>query len=73
MGSEKPVYAECGCRGCDAKGHVQDPISGHCSKVTPDIEDSMKFQGWMSGHSGPPENRNYYLCRSCGQFDVSVR
>ncbi|HEY5095873.1 MAG TPA: hypothetical protein VII69_12225 [Candidatus Eremiobacteraceae bacterium] len=68
MGSENPVDAECACLGCEFGSHSVDEIrAGRCSRVTKDIGDAVKTQGWVAIHTQPPDDRSLFFCNLCAQ------
>lgn len=68
MDTTKQTVAQCACLGCEYGNHSVDEIrAGRCSRFTPDIEDALKSQGWMTVHTRPPDERPLYLCNLCAR------
>ena len=63
-----PVIAECACLGCEFGRHSVDEIrAGRCSRITRDIDEALASQGWLTIHTGPPDERSLYLCDLCAR------
>jgi hypothetical protein len=68
MDSNRAVVAECACLGCEFGRHSVDEIrAGRCSRVTIDVEEALKTQGWVIVHAEPPDGRSLVLCDLCAR------